>query len=150
MRASVTYETVTPESCEDGDFADHGWIAPNECRASLGNAGRNYGKRVRMAQRGRYDWTSLRDAVAFIVDKARYVRSQVDVDIHTWKPGRSWLITVDVERSQEDESCAETVGYRLQIEGLSQGTADRLERALLNAGCRRPFARASSMRRVAS
>ena len=40
MRASVTFETVTPESCEDSDFADHGWIAPNEYRASLGKARR--------------------------------------------------------------------------------------------------------------
>ncbi len=146
-RATVTYETVTPESCEDGDFADHGWIAPNEYRASLGKAGRSYSKRVRMAQRGRYDW-SVADAVRFILGKAEYVQSEVDVDVHTWRPGRSWLVTVRMERTQEDESSEETVAYGLQIEGLSQGSADRLERALLAAGCRRPYARASSMRRT--
>jgi hypothetical protein len=49
MQATITFETVTEESAEQGDFADHGWIAPNEYRVSLGNAGRNYGKRVRMS-----------------------------------------------------------------------------------------------------
>lgn len=146
-RATVTFETVTSESCEQGDFADHGWIAPNEYRASLGKAGRSYGKRVRMAQRGRYDWT-VGDAVRFILGKAEHVQSEVDVDLQTWKPGRSWVLTVTVERSQEDEGCAESVGYGLQIAGLSQGTADRLERLLLAAGCRRPHARASSLRRA--
>jgi hypothetical protein len=148
-RATVTFETVTPESCEQGDFADHGWIAPNEHRVSLGNAGRSYMKRVHIAMRGRYDWT-VADAVQFILDKARYVQSEVDVDVRTWEPGRSWVLTVTVERSQDDEGDAETVGYGLQIEGLSQGTADRLERVLLAAGCRRPYARASSLRRRAS
>lgn len=149
MQATVTFETVTPGSLEQGDHDDHGWIAPNEYRVSLGKAGRNYGKRVRMAQRGRYDWTSLREAVAFIVDKARYCQSEVDVDVHSWQPGRSWLVTVTVERTAEDEyNPSDAIGYGLQVTGLSQGTADRLERALLNAGCRRPYARASSMRHV--
>jgi hypothetical protein len=141
------FETVTEESLADGDHADHGWIAPNEYRVSLGKAGRNYGKRVRMAQRGRYDW-KLGDAVRFILDKVRSVRAEVDVDVHTWQPGRSWVLTVEGERSQEDAGTAESVGYRLCVDGLSQGTADRLERLFLNAGVRRPYARASSMRRV--
>lgn len=148
MKASITFETVTPESCEQSDFADHGWIAPNEYRASLGNAGRNYGKRVRMAQRGRYDWP-LADAVRYILGKAQHVQSEVDVDVHTWQPGRSWVLTVTVERIQEDEQDSESVGYSLHVDGLSQGTADRLERLLLEAGCRRPFARASSFRQSA-
>lgn len=42
-----------------------------------------------------------------------------------------------------DEECyAEHEGYSLHISGLSQGTADRLERLLLERGCRRPCARA--------
>jgi len=150
IRASVTFETVTPESCEQGDFADHGWIAPNEYRVPLGGrctSEARYSKRVRMAQRGRYDWT-LGNAVRFILDKARYVQSEVDVDIRTWEPGRSWVLSVTVERSCEDESAAESVGYGLHVEGLSQGTADRLERLLIEAGCRRPYARASSLRRA--
>ncbi|HEY6728328.1 MAG TPA: hypothetical protein VI197_30165 [Polyangiaceae bacterium] len=147
MRASVTFETITPESCAQGDFADYGWLAPNEYRVSLGNAGRNYGKRVRMSQRGRYDW-SLGDAVRFILGKAENVRSEVDVDIRTGEPGRSWAVRVTIEHSQEDEGCAESVGYDLFIEGLSQGTADRLEALFVAAGCRLPFARSSSLRRA--
>lgn len=144
--ASVTFETVTPESCEQGDFADHGWVAPNEYRVSLGcMSGKRYGKRVRMSQRGRYDWT-IGDAIRFIIGKAEHVQSEVDVDICMGEPG--WRVSVTVERSQEDESCAESVGYGLRIDGVSQGTADRLERVLLNAGCRRPYARASSLRRA--
>lgn len=147
-RATVTFETVTPESCEQGDFADHGWVAPNECNVSLRRGGnRAYDKRVRMAQRGRYDW-AIGDAVRFILGKAEYVQSEVDVDIHTWETGRSWVVSVTVERAQEDCGRAESVGYGMRITGLSQGTADRLERLLLEAGCRRPYARASSMRRV--
>lgn len=144
-KASVTFETVTPESCEQGDFADHGWIAPNEYRVSLGMAGNAYGKRVRMAQRGRYDWT-IGDAIRFIIGKAEHVQSEVDVDICMGEPG--WRVSVTVERSQEDESCAESVGYGLRIDGVSQGTADRIERLLIEAGCRRPYARASSLRRA--
>lgn len=146
MEASVTFETVTPESCEESDFADHGWIAPNEYRVSLGRAGRAYGKRVRMAQRGRYDW-QLGSAVRFILGKLSNGQSMVDVDVRTWQPGRSWTLTVEVERCQEDEQCAESVGYTLHLSGLSQGTADRLERLFIDAGCRRPYARASSLRR---
>lgn len=147
-RATVTFETVTPESAEDGDFADHGWVAPNEYNVSLRRGGsRAYDKRVRMAQRGRYDWT-IGDAVRFILGKAEYVQSEVDVDLHTWEPGRAWVVSVTVERTAEDESSAESVGYGMRITGLSQGTADRLERLLIAAGCRRPYARASSMRRV--
>lgn len=149
MEASITFETVTPESCEQGDFEDHGWITPNDYRVSLGKAGRHYMKRVRMSQRGRYDWTSLRDAVEYILDKARYVQSEVDVDVHTWQPGRSWLVRVTVERSGEDEyNPSEAIGYSLHVSGLSQGSADRLERLFVNAGCRRPYARSSSMRRT--
>lgn len=148
MRATVTYETVTEESAQDGDLADHGWIAPNEYRVSLGNAGRNYGKRVRMAQRGRYDWTDLGDAVRFILGKAQYVRSEVDVDVHSWEPGRSWVVRVECERTQEDEATAESVGYSLHIHGLSKGSAERLERLFIDAGCRRPYARAASFRKV--
>lgn len=148
-RASVTFETVTPESAEHGDSADHGWVAPNEYRVSLGGrcTEKRYSKRVRMSQRDRYDW-SIGDAVRFILGKAEYVRSVVDVDCHTWEAGRSWVVDVTVERSQEDESSAESVGYGMRITGLSQGTADRLERLLLERGCRRPYARASSLRRA--
>lgn len=148
--ASVTFETVTPESCEQGDFDDHGWIAPNEYRVSLGGrctSEKRYSKRVRMSQRGRYDWT-VAAAVRFILDKARYVQSEVNVDVQTWRPGRSWVVIVTLERSQEDESSDESVGYGLHIDGLSQGTADRLERLLHQAGCRLPHARASSFRRA--
>ena len=147
MTASVTFETVTPEPCEVGDHDDHGWIAPNEYRVSLGKAGHAYGKRVRMAQRGRYDWR-LGDAVRFILGKLSNGQSEVDVDVRTWQPGRSWTLTVQVERCQEDEQCEESVGYTLHVDGLSQGTADRLERLFLAAGCRRPYARASSLRRA--
>jgi hypothetical protein len=146
--ASVTFETVTPESAEDSDFADHGWVAPNEFRTSLGGWGtteKRYAKRVRMAQRGRYDWT-VGAAIRFILGKAEQVQSEVDVDVRAWEPGRSWVVTVTVERSQEDEGCDESVGYGLVITGLSQGTADRIERLLIEAGCRRPYARASSLR----
>jgi hypothetical protein len=146
--ASVTFETVTPESCEQGDFANHGWVAPNEFNVSLGGrcmSEKRYAKRVRMAQRGRYDWT-VGAAIRFILGKAEHVQSEVDVDICMGAPG--WRVSVTVERSQEDESRAESVGYGLRIDGVSQGTADRLERLLIEAGCRRPYARASSLRRA--
>jgi hypothetical protein len=147
MRATVTFETVTEQSAIDGATDDNGWIAPNECRVSLGLA-RNYGKRLRMAQRGRYDWTDLGDAVRFILGKAQYVRSEVDVDVHTWEPGRSWVVRVECERTQEDEATAESVGYSLRVAGLSKGSAERLERLFIDAGCRRPHARAASFRKV--
>jgi len=149
MQASVTFETVTPESCEQGDFADHGWIAPNEYRVSLGKAGHAYSKRVRMAQRGRYDWR-LGDAVRFILGKLSNGQSEVDVDVRTGSDRLPfiWSLRVTVERCQEDEQCNETVGYDLHLSGLSQGTADRLEALFVRAGCRLPFARSSSLRRV--
>ena len=146
--ASVTFETVTPESCEQGDFADHGWIAPNEYRVSLGGrcaSEKRYAKRVRMSQRGRYDWT-VGAAIRFILDKARYVQSKVDVDTCMGEPG--WRVSVTADRSQEGAGCDESVGYGLRIDGVSQGTADRIERLLIAAGCRRPYARASSLRRA--
>jgi hypothetical protein len=68
--------------------------------------------------------------------------------VRTWEPGRSWVVQVTVERACEDESDAESVGYSLFVEGLSQGTADRLEALFVKAGCRLPFARSSSLRRA--
>jgi len=99
MQASVTFETTTPESLEDGDHDDHGWIAPNEYRVSLGKAGHAYGKRVRMAQRGRYDW-KLGDAVRFILGKLSNGQSEVDVDVRTGSGDRLpfiWSLRVTVE-----------------------------------------------------
>lgn len=150
MEASITFETCTPDSLEAGDHADHGWIAPNEYRVSLGRAGRNYGKRVRMSQRGRYDWR-LGDAVRFMLGKLSNGQSEVDVDVRTGFSDRLpfiWALRVTVERCQEDEQCEETVGYDLHVSGLSEGTADRLERLFHNAGCRLPYARSSSLRRA--
>ena len=144
---NITYECTTAESCEHGDFSDHGWVAPNEYQVSLrrGTA-RQYAKRVRMSQRGRYDWT-LGEAVRFMLDKVSDGgHSEVDTDVETWKPGRSWVVRVTRERL--DDGCGEATGYDLFIKGLSRGTAARLERLFASAGCRLPYARSYSFRRV--
>lgn len=152
MEASITFETVTEESLEDGATEDHGWIAPNQYRVSLGLAGNDkaYRKRVRMSQRGRYDW-QLGNAVRFMLGKLSNGQSEVDVDVRTGFPDKLpfiWSLRVEVERSQEDEQCAEAVGYSLHVSGLTQGTADRLERLFHEKGARLPYARSSSLRRA--
>lgn len=130
----VTYETTTEESTQAGDLDDHGFMSPSEYRVSLGNAqGKRYTKRVRAAQRGRYDWT-LGDAVRFVRGKMTGSTATVNVDICMGEPG--WCLTVYVDRFQEDEGSAEAVGYGLHIEHISEGTADRLCRLFEAAGAR--------------
>lgn len=152
LNIQVCFETVTPESCEDGDFADHGWITQNEYRVSIGGKCRSedaYSKRVRMSQRGRYDWTKLGEAVAFILDKAENAQAEVDTDyrIETHRGHyTSWTVRVTVERRCEDECSAESVGYDLFVSGLSHGSAMRLERFLTSKGIRLPYARSCSLR----
>lgn len=64
---TVTYETYTEESMQDGDMADCGWIHPGTERLRSVRTGcrRMYERNIRMARAGKFDWR-LRDAVDYL------------------------------------------------------------------------------------
>lgn len=128
----ITFELVTPASAEDGDFADHGWLAPNEqeislvrdCRGrSLQDVARK--SRIRRSQAGKFDWT-LRDAVRFMVgnrlDSMRFTGPQDDG------------LQVETEDTI-DEGTGDRLRWTMHVTA-SYGTLARLARVLEGQGCR--------------
>lgn len=129
-KASVTFETTTNESIEHGDLADHGWVTPGLHQVSIGGrckGERAYSKRVRMAQKGRYDWP-LGEAVRHFLGEADYV----SVEPHMGE--RGWRVVVRKDRVADDYG--EAVGYAVFFPHLSLGTAERLARVFINQGAR--------------
>lgn len=128
--ASVTFEMVRADHAECGDFDDHGWVSPGLHQVSIGNrctSERHYAKRVRMAQRGRYDWT--------LGEAARHFLGEVDeVSVEPHMGERGWRVVV--RKYRQDDGYGEAVGYTVFFEHLSEGTADRLARLFQARGAR--------------
>ncbi len=130
---SITFETMTPESAEQGDFANHGWVAPNETEVSLccdcrGRSLQDVARkpRIKRAQQGKFDWT-LRDAVRFMLDK---------------RLGSMWFsgaqddsLNVITQEDQDEYHPGNSQRWSMHVRA-SQGTLDRLARVLKGQGAR--------------
>lgn len=132
MSVSVTYDLVTEESVQDGDTADNGYIHPTtEQRRSFSNGRRRDVERnMRLARAGKLDFPSLRAAFAFI-------DNQSCAHHETCWSGNETTLSVratDAYQGLDIEECGGSlvlsVSYDLHIEGVSNGTLDRLARVL--------------------
>jgi hypothetical protein len=130
---SVTFETVTEASAEHGDHADHGWIHPDtEAQRSLCKGGkRMYERNLRMARAGRFDWPSLRAAIAFIEDNTSgsWDYGQVDSRLTLRKCSDGY----DIVMGRNGYEYGESVSHTLHVDGVSDGTLARICRYLENS-----------------
>ena len=113
MKARFCYQTVTPESAEHGDFADHGFYLPGGWKFSLNELGDKASEGVDLVQDNGY---SLRDVIQAAKDLG--IQSQPDAD---------WFYS---HPSIEDYSTGEEVSYSLHIEGVTDSTYGRIARLL--------------------
>lgn len=135
-RVSVTYSLITEASVADGDHADNGYIDARTERRRSFRSGRNRDvqRNIRMAQANRFDFPSIREALAFIERQC--------CEHHESCSGpseRTLCVSAtgayqgcDVETL--DGSQVISVDYDLHIQGLSYGTLDRLARVLARNG----------------
>ena len=105
MKATFCYQTVTPESAEHGDFADHGFIMPGlwkfPCDDNLTDA-----------KNGEFDLTDLREIINFAHD----------LGINECE-GADWLYSVDPDTNY---STGEETTYSLHIDNVTPSTYERI------------------------
>lgn len=135
-RVSVTYTLITEASVQDGDHADNGYIdARTERRRSFSNGRRRDVERnIRIAQSGKCDFPSIREALRFIdAQNCSHHES-------CWDGSER---TLGISATDAYQGCdVETLGgspvisvnYDLHLQGLSYGTLDRLARVLASNG----------------
>lgn len=141
LRVSVTYDLVTEESVQDGDTADNGYIDPaTERRRSFASGRkRDVERSMRLSRAGKFDWPSLRAALAFIGSQ----NCAHHETCWTGPLGAAGESALSVYCTDAYQDCnAEYVGksrivstsYCLHIDGCSAGTADRIARMLAANG----------------
>ncbi len=130
---SVTFEVLTPESVEAGDMADHGFVDPRTGKErSLRKGGKRvYERNVRMARKGAFDW-SVKAAVEWLdsnaggpVVQAEYNVGDMTLRVDLHQDGADIIVG---KNGYEEES--KRTNYSLFCEGVSEGTARRILRAL--------------------
>lgn len=135
-RVSVTYSLVTESSVQDGDHADNGYIdARTERRRSFrGGRKRDVERSIRLAQAGKFDFPTIREAIAFIDRQScAHHESCSTPDERTLCVSATGAYQGrDVETL--DGSPVISVDYDLHIQGLSYGSGDRLARVLAANG----------------
>lgn len=135
-RVSVTYSLVTESSVQDGDHADHGYIdARTERRRSFANGrSRDVQRNIRIAQAGKCDFPSIREALRFIdAQNCAHLESCWDGSERTLSVSATEAYQgCDVESLHG--SPVISVSYDLHLQGLSYGTLDRLVRVLASNG----------------
>jgi hypothetical protein len=124
MTVSVTYDVV------DGDTADNGYIDPRSERRRTFRSPR--GRYVKAAQKGRYDWPSLRAAIEFI-------DAQNCASHETCWTRSDDTLTIYASDAYETHSTDARPGelalsYALHITGVTYGTLDRLARMFARNG----------------
>lgn len=108
---AFTYDTVTPESAEDGDFADHGFYEPGGWFYSVAESG----------------YTPEKDSTRpwKIGELKRAIESARDLRIY--EDSGSWWSSVDPDT---DYSTGEDTRYSLHVGGVTPATYRRISRAL--------------------
>ena len=141
MRVSVTYDLTTEASATDGDHADHGYIdARTERRRSYARGRkRDIQRNHRMASDGKFNFPSLREALAFI-DKQCCSHHETCWTGPLGAAGESALRVYSTDAYQDcnaeyvDGSLVVSIGYCLHIDACTAGTADRIARMLAANG----------------
>ena len=116
MRASFTYQTVSPESAEHGDFSEHGWILPGMWKSALQDEDGYHDSVLDEARRGEFDVTDLGEIVSFAQS----------LGICTGE-GADWLYSVD---DDVDYETSERTQYCLHLEDVTPATKNRILRLI--------------------
>lgn len=135
---SVTYETLSPNSLTEGDMADHGWIDETECSEhSLCDQDESESVnrcRVENAQAGCYNWSSVREALAYITNEDCSEREPTEghIEYGDGSPGSCEITARFFGATNDDAEGDETLqtNRTLHVDGLSRGTALRLAAVL--------------------
>ena len=112
---SITYQTVTPESAEQGDYSQHGWIMPGYWQYPLADDDGQHDDVLEQAKSGEFD-LSLSEAVSFAQSLGIYDNS-----------GSSWFQSVDPD---QDYQTGEDTFYSLHVEGVTPSTYNRIAKLL--------------------
>ena len=112
MKASFTYQIVTEESAENGDFAEHGWILPGRWEFPLQDDDGHHEDILAQARSGEFDLTGLSEVVSFAKS----------LGIYTGK-GADWFYSVDDDL---DCSTGERRSYCLHLEGVTPASKARI------------------------
>lgn len=131
MRAkiAITYETITPESVESGDYAESGWYLPGGWFHALESDDKRDERVLTKARNGAFDLRlgeALREAGAL----GCYSGQVQDFGCTAGLSVRS------EDADHGDYSTAEETFYTLHIIGISHGTAARIKRYLRSKGVR--------------
>ena len=116
MKASFTYQTVSPESAEQGDFSEHGWILPGMWKSALQDEDGHHDSVLDEARRGEFDVTDLGEIVSFAQS----------LGICTGE-GADWFYSVDDDENYET---GEDTTYCLHLEGVTPATKTRILRLI--------------------
>lgn len=109
LKICFTYNVVTNESAENGDYAEHGWITPGHWKYALEDEAGYHDDTLEEARKGEYDLHDLREALSFAESlgiSAKYDLTSADPDI--------------------DYSDGSETQYAMHIEGVTPSTYKRI------------------------
>ena len=118
MKASFTYQTVTPESAERGDYSEHGWILPGMQKFALQDDEGQHDDVLDEARRGIFDLTDLGEIVSFAQS----------LGIDTGE-GADWFYSTDPD---VDYETGEDTTYCLHFEDVTPATKTRIFHLIQN------------------
>jgi hypothetical protein len=118
MKASFTYQTVTQESAERGDYSEHGWVLPGMWKYALQDEDGYHENVLDEAKRGEFDLTGLGEIVSFAQS----------LGVCTGE-GADWFYSVDDDMDYET---GERTQYCLHLEGVTPATETRILRLIQN------------------
>ncbi len=115
---AFTYSTITPESAEQGDHEDHGFLVyPWNFRYSMNDA-KTCADIMANPDDYRTPWKP---------GELRYILNQAE-NLGIWQnEGADWLHS---EYSIEDYTTAEEIQHCLHVDGVTPSTLDRITRLL--------------------
>lgn len=120
----ITYETITPESAEQGEAESQGWYLPGGWFHALRDSDGDHPAVLAEARAGAFDMR-LSEALKEAESLGCY-SAQLD----TFRDGRCRLTIRSEDADHGDYSTAEETFYMLHVCDISAGTAARIKRVL--------------------
>lgn len=112
MLARFTYCVITPESAEQGEFAENGYIMPGMWKFPLRDEECEHEETLNAARNGEFDLTDLDEVINFAES------------LGMCEDGGSWLSSVDPD---QDYQTGEDTFYSLHLEGVTPSTYNRIK-----------------------
>ena len=112
MRATFTYSTITPESAEQGDDAESGWILPGMWKFPLRDEDGEHEETLDDARNGEFDLTDLDEIINFAES------------LGICEDSGNWMSSIDPDENYET---GEDTFYSLHLEGVTPSTYNRIK-----------------------